>query len=480
MASDLRNLLGQARDELGAPHAADDPGLARVVRSVRRRRTQRHAVQSVVGVAAAGAVGVAGWAGLSRVSPPTPADTPSPSVSTTPSPTSTTTPTPTPTPTVPQEEIVGLPPTRPMPPGMLEQTTAGWVLAIYQSTPGPAGDPVEPLVNSVVLASPAGELYRVVDLPLDLGVELVRWDPGSTTALVRVLSPGDSAPAISVRSVLDLTTGEIQHDDRGFPSDTYYQGTTATGAELWAQSIATDAVASELYSVQGDGTPALLGVIGYAMALDPTGRRVVTPEGTFSKTSFSLIDVVAGGQTVHEYGLPGTMCDPVGWLDPDAFLAYCADTNDGDLATNAAAHPAWYRVDVGGASPTTTFLGAADPAELRPQAWSGTWISSGVIAFDGSTETLRGWTGCNDNPYLWQAGSVTPLRGENDTAGRMSSHGGLLYAELWTACDDDGPPGHVSTLAGSRWTDLLPAPSPTVEVPEWLWGVGSWVVATDR
>ena len=125
------------------------------------------------------------------------------------------------------------------------------MLAIYQSMPGPVGDPVEPVVNAVVLASPDGELYHVIDLPLDQWVELVRWDPGSTTALVRVLSPWDSAPPISPRSVLDLTTGEIVHDDRGFRAYTHYWGTTASGGELWAQSGPTDAIMSDLYLVRG-------------------------------------------------------------------------------------------------------------------------------------------------------------------------------------------------------------------------------------
>ena len=158
-----------------------------------------------------------------------------------------------------------------MPPGMLESTTSGWALAIYQSLPGPAGESVEALAHAVVLANPAGELFNVVDLQTDLVVSLVRGSR-ATTAIVRVESPMSVESDVSPRSILDLTTGAIVRDDQSFSNATYYQGTAATGAELWAQSAATDAVVSELYVLESDGPPVLLGYMGYTLVLDPTRR----------------------------------------------------------------------------------------------------------------------------------------------------------------------------------------------------------------
>ena len=43
--------------------------------------------------------------------------------------------TPTTSPPVVLDEILGLPPTQALPAGLLEQATAGWVLAVYTSTP---------------------------------------------------------------------------------------------------------------------------------------------------------------------------------------------------------------------------------------------------------------------------------------------------------------------------------------------------------
>ena len=84
----------------------------------------------------------------------------------------------------------------------------------------------------------------------------------------------------------------------------------------------------------------------------------VTPDHP-NDNRFAVIDVVDRGRTVHEYGLPGTRCDPVAWLDPGSFLAYCTDVDYLDLETVAAARPAWYRVDVDGK------LVDHDPARTR-------------------------------------------------------------------------------------------------------------------
>ena len=482
MERDLRDVMAEnlgVREKSIEGLEPSSGALARTVRTVRRRRTVRHSVQAVGIVAAAGVLAAGSWLGLHGVQEPVPAVTPTPIVSTpAPSPTAT----PTPTPTAPPDEILGLPPTRPMPPGMLESTTSGWALAVYRSSPGPVGEPVPPSAHAVVLASPDGELYHVVDLQTDLTVELVRWDPGATTAIVRVDSPMGVESDVSPRSILDLTTGAIVRDDRGFSNATYYQGTTATGAELWGQSASTDAYVSELYVLEGDGAPVLLGYMGSSLVLDPTRRWVVTPDLAHDGTTFALIDVVEGGRTVHEFGLPGTRCDLVGWLDAGAVLAYCADARS-DLPTIAATNPAWYRVDVDAESSTVTPLGPADPSEVRPWSWSGARGASGVVAFFGTTEIGGEWTGCSDHLYTWQAGSTTPVHKDRvggEISGDLVANDGVLYSLTGTACREDAGPAEVSA---SHWpgppTVLFPAPPSTPEVPVWLTGVGSWVVAAE-
>ena len=94
-------------------------------------------------------------------------------------------------------------------------------------------------------------------------------------------------------------------------------------------------------------------------------------------------------------------------------------------------------------------------------------------------------SGCSDQLYLWQAGSATRIQGDRDYGGIYGtwvSNDGVLYAQTAEACNDNTLPAHVSVLSGpgSTLTELLPAPPPTAEVPEWLTGIGSWVVATEQ
>ena len=145
-------------------------------------------------MAACAVLGATTWFGVNTFrQEPAPAVSPTASPSPSPTPTPSSTPTPTPSPRRPvADEILGLPPTYALPAGGFEQTTPGWVLGIYGSLStdfleieGGVDAVPNGVVNTVVLASPTGDLYRVLDLPDDMGVSLLRWEAGSTTAVVR-------------------------------------------------------------------------------------------------------------------------------------------------------------------------------------------------------------------------------------------------------------------------------------------------------
>src|SRR5690606_33935446 len=79
-------------------------------------------------------------------------------------------------------DVPGLPPAYVMPPGTLEAATPGWVLVTQMPHHGPetpTGPGEGPAAHVLDLLSPAGERYRVLDLPVDTDVSLVRWVAGS-------------------------------------------------------------------------------------------------------------------------------------------------------------------------------------------------------------------------------------------------------------------------------------------------------------
>ena len=112
------------------------------------------------------------------------------------------------------------------------------MLAIYSSASEPdwADDDgvTDVVAHTVVLASPEGDLYRVVDLPADLNVSLLRWDAGSTTAVVRVDGERGTSQAVAERAVLDLVSGAVTPTELGLEGGGsyghYYLGQAADGA----------------------------------------------------------------------------------------------------------------------------------------------------------------------------------------------------------------------------------------------------------
>lgn len=403
-----------------------------------------------------------------------------PAAAVTPTPTDST-PAATPTPTEVPDVIPGLPPTLPLPPGLLEEVTPGWVLATYASEPIPDGGLV---AHTVVLAAPTGELYRVLDLPVEPRVTILDWVAGSTTAVVSVEGQGDDGAAAVPRAELDLTTGTIA--PRPVPADWnegaywFFEGIGPDGAELWSTPTSEDGYTSDLYAVPPDGAARRVGGIGLSMLLDPGGQRVVSPYPGPDEV-FQVMDLITGAATTHGYGAPGKKCQVVGWLDPDALLAFCvaADfprwtrepsgrSEDEDWA---AADPSMFRVDL--ETQQTTPLARLTRADPVPDTWNGTWRRSGEVIYVGGY-ALQDPSSCPTGTFVWQGSTSNLLQ---EPASRVVRVGDRLLTEGPVACDDPRPKAVVDrSVASGTSTILLPVPPATPEFSQWASGLASWAV----
>ncbi|WP_456786112.1 hypothetical protein [Cellulomonas sp. P5_C5] len=473
---ELDDLMNEAADvaELSLGGRAPSASVrAATVRRVRRRHAVRHTVQSA-GVLVIGAV-VAGasWFGLQHDDEPRPAVTTTQS----PSPTPTPVPSPSPTPTPPAvaDDILGLPPTYALPAGLLEQTTPGWVLSVYRSTA--AADPDVVVAHTVVLSSPAGELYRVVDLPADAEVELLAWEAGTTSAVVRLESTTTSAD--SPRAILDLTTGAISDDTRGMSGFPWFVTSTPTGAELWWDAHDAMSMSGPLLTIVDDGAAEPVGEAVGELAVSPAGRWAVTlPDANLTDgPSFALLDLSTGARSVRAVGADGRQCQVVGWLDDEALLMWCWDGSVGD-AWQTAAGPSLWRWGITTDQPAVHLqdLAAGDP---YPQAWTGAWVRDGVLAFGaGTVDAFECWTGA----YTWGGGTFSLVQGPGalgeDQFHTWSPGGGEVYVQARGGCSGDHVPTTVTAHRDGSSALVAPLPSTTAEVPAWVEGVYSWVVGT--
>ena len=197
--------LAERLERLGAA-APEASTLAGTVARIRRRHRRRAAgeVLGGVGIAAALVVALTLGGGRDGQTPvETPTATPRPTTTPTFEPTPTPTPTPDPSPTFEPlptkaqlDAGLGLPATSELPKGVWDQVGEGWALGIYQPrwTLDDQGNDAL-LRQTVVLASPGGDAYRVLELPKNQSVELVRWEPGATKALVTIAPIRDASPS---------------------------------------------------------------------------------------------------------------------------------------------------------------------------------------------------------------------------------------------------------------------------------------------
>jgi hypothetical protein len=475
---DLMHADVAAREQSMAGAQPGAGALAVTVRRVRRTRAVRHTVQAVGVGAVAVALGGASWFGLRGHETPAPAQTPTPSVSPSapaPSPSATAAP-------VALDEIPGLPPTQAMPPGLLERTTPGWVLTIYRSEPWPEEEFTESpdsSVHTVVLVSPAGDRYRVVDLPTDTAVTLLDWHAGATTAVVQVDWAGDLGSGQEPRAVLDLATGTLTPTDLGLPDadgGPFYWGVASDGAELWSVGIADEGHTTDLYRRTAAGAVQTVGHVGYPALLDPTGRWLVTASPG-AEDRFTLVDVVRGGEKELGFGVPGRWCHVVGWIDAGSLLTTCADPEP-DAVYPANPNATLYRVDVSGGAARASELTRFADDEPFPAMWSGAALADGRVAF---ATVERGGDACEAGVSLWDGDAVVPVQGAGDTAFTVSVAGGALFVAARPFCQEEGGTDlTVHDLAAGSSVLLAPHPASPAGGPEWRVGLRTWRVAGER
>jgi len=368
----------RARSVAGLTPDRDD--FDAIVATVRRKRVVRRSLQAlavvpVVGGLAAGVylgVGLIGDGGIDPAAPSSPVVT---------------TPTPTADAFDPGALVTedGLPPFYEAPADLLEHVGEGWVAMAYR--PEPASDTTgqaAALSNQIVLASPDGDLFRAVELPLERDVQVVAWDTGETRVRVSWPEPEGSGRLLTLGWV-DLGTGEVTQDVEQFERWAVFVGHSAAGAELWAEDVPDGRSGITVWALAPDGSRrqvAALDSIG-TPRIDPSGRSLLV-EGEDPTRGFAVVDVDSGDVREVPFGMTGQTCTMVGWLDATSTAVLCHDPVPAEAAAMdrvdfVAQKAGLYRVETlpdGEVTPLHAFA----EGEPVPEPWSGQWVD-GSLAF---------------------------------------------------------------------------------------------------
>lgn len=447
--TDVHDLLARTHDALGASGVTlDDARRDALLTGIRRRRRRRHTAEALGVCVLVLAVGTGGWFGLTRDRAPQPAQ----------SPTATADPTPTSAPTsvadaTPAPDAPGLLPAVVMPAGTLESSTPGWVLTrqapSYQTGDGEWSD--EPTANVVDAVAPDGTRYRVLDLPVDRYVDLVRWDAGTTTALVMT-----SGPEGRVAARLDLLTGEVTPLP-GLPSPLDHVGRTAAGDDVWSDEIDDRLVVH-------DGTAVVRELPFVRDALvDPTGTRVAgTRDGRFV-----AVDVTTG--QVTELAPPtDEMCSPVGWHGSDVVVSCLGFEASSPVVTSV------FRVDAD--APGTEGASLGLPVDRLPtgRGWT---LADGRIAVGHSlqVECTRGW-GLLDPVAGTLQDVPVPAPDVPELSVRVQAAGDVVLVAVSRSCSGDATPLQVLRYDATTGAQVeIAAPPSDADVPA---GGSSWATGT--
>jgi hypothetical protein len=245
----------------------------------------------------------------------------------------------------------------------------------------------------------------------------------------------------------------------------------------------SDAYTSDLYRVVDGAAPQRVGGMGHDWLLDPSRRWLVSnvPSGVSDASEpFALLDVVDGGRRELSYGVPDQTCDVVGWLDPGRLLAICADVGyrTAGIGDPAAAHAAYYRIDIDGSGATATLLAHVGSDDPRPVLWHGGWAAPGVLAFEGHFADLGDPDACADDVYLWSGTAATATRLAPGASYFSFASGEPLVVSSAAGCMSAPAPATLRSFDATtgRSAVLAPEPPPTADVSGWSAGLTWWVV----
>ncbi|WP_028048640.1 hypothetical protein [Cellulomonas sp. URHD0024] len=482
--------LTQRVDRLAS--VAPEPSvLAGTIARVRRRRRRRATGQvfAAVGVVTVLAAGLTVGGEHNRPVPATtPTATPSPSPSASPQPTPTPTLAEAPAPS--QAEVdagLGLPASVAAPADIWDQVGEGWALGIYRSSWSMRDGSSTPLRNSLVVSSPEGVTYRLRELPTDTAVELVRWEPGATKALVTIAPVRDGVTGYSIRGWLDLLTGTLTQEPgavgEGEAPGISFEGLDHRGDEVWSVRYGqtggggpvtivvqtTDGVLVRRIDLQGDDAhPGLL---------DPSGHLLAVPGHDEAEMTYDVVDLDTGREKAHQYGVANGFCQVVGWQSGSELLTRCrADSWESSGFDSHLLTPgdSLYVVRLDGGAPRfVRVLGAGDPAV---PLWRGRTLPDGRVVVGALPVGADDVGSCIAGLYALDGDTTTALG--IDGVARVQpvgTVGSRLYSVTTTSCDGNFRGTQLESLDGSDRTPLLAAPSSASQQLEG--GLDTWAVA---
>lgn len=455
---DLEDLLSDAwRERTEA--VAGDPGVdpAGLASRVRRRRNRRHVLQATVSVPVVAALALGAWslAGrIAQVPPVTQTPVPSPTWTVSPEPTAG---------LVPAPAIAGLPARFLMPDGLLERTGPGWVLATYAAPDPDGGDSP---IDAVLLVSPGGVVYQVALLggaATDDGapqqVEIVDWQPGSSTAIVMQRSYAPGADGFGTYARLDLTSGTVSPVETELGPVPNYEGRVG-GAEAWTDGtddmrlefvVDGQVVRTDLYRATVGASPD--GTSFWAVGEDASGGR-----------RFEVLD--AATRTVRETGAAfvAAGCWPVQWWTASSILAACSDRPASDREPILQTHP---QLEVFGLDDLTAGSGTllrtlrvGDPMiEATARVADRSMVVAGRTVTDSLTFSLDA---CGQQVHLLTNGAFTSLPLRAADSFQVASADGRVLVEPITHCEGmnagAGPLLAIDPATGAT-TTLLDVPA---------------------
>lgn len=444
------------------------------------RRARRRVLQGIAATPVVAALAVGGWLLSGRMTAPAPEATqPGP---TEPAPTE---PAPTPTSTgqaaTPLPTEPGLPERLTLPDGLLEQTTPGWVLAVYQ----PETAEQAPGTAVVTLTSPQGETYEVLrldgssDAGGSTGFTVLDWEAGSGHALIAesTITGRDGGRTEEIDAVLELdlvtgTTTATGVDPAGLSS-------LRTAGELLVWS---DWDADETVIDGPDGRLRVPGASNGLPELSPDGRRLLLDA--------SVVDLASGTRGgALDTLVPGADCWPLNWWTTTEVLLACTDPDPtGGERPYVELEPRLVAADVtapqAGAVREVLRIEVGDPVIMS----SGARVADGVLVADGTTlnadTTLLGDL-CADSAYVVTEGGIAPIgttdRRDGLTAFLARAVDGQVVVESTDACVGAGAASTLDAVdvATGEVRTLLPLPADDVGAgggTRWTSGPASWVL----